>query len=271
MHTPYPIKAVFFDVDGTLLSHRTNTISPSALSAIGQLRAQGILVFLATGRHRIILETLPQLQALRYDGAVTLNGSYCYDMSHVLYRNPIRPESIAALLDYLDKHPTPCAFLEENRMYLNFRNDRVRQAHEAVHSPIPPLGDLRRGLEHPVFQALLYVHAGEPVPPIPQVQAARWCSGGLDIIPAGSGKSVGIQKLLAHYGIRKEETMGFGDGDNDLDMFRAVGTTVAMGNAVQPVRENADYVTTDVDDHGVARALTHFGLCKPLISLEEKA
>ena len=257
----HTIKAVFFDIDGTLYSHRTNRVPPSALDAIRQLRKQGILVFLATGRHRPQLESLPQLRELEYDGAVTLNGSYCYDRHGLIFHNPICREDIAALLSWLEKHPTPCGFLEEDRAYVNFYNDRVHQVHTAIHTPLLPLGDLRRGLETPIYQILLYLTAEDAVPPcMPHTRTTRWYTGGVDVIPATGGKALGIQKVLEYCGIDKTETIAFGDGDNDLDMFGAVGLSVAMGNAVPQLRAAADHITTHVDDDGIAQALKHFGL-----------
>lgn len=254
-------KAVFFDIDGTLLSHKTNTVPASALDAIRQLRQRGILVFLATGRHRSHLESLPPLQELQYDGAVSLNGGYCYDGSGRIFHNPICREDIASLLDYLDRDPIPCGFTEEDRTYVNFYNDRVYEVHEAIHTPLLPLDDLRRGLDNPVYQVLLYLRAEDPMPPcMPHTRATRWFTGGVDIIPAEGGKALGIQKVLDHYGIAKGDTMAFGDGDNDLDMFEAVGFAVAMGNAVPHAKEAADYITDDVEHDGIAKALRHFRL-----------
>ncbi len=254
-------KAVFFDLDGTLLSHKTNMVPASALDAIRQLREQGILVFLATGRHRSHLESLPPLRGLEYDGAVSLNGGYCYDASGRIFHNPISREDIAGLLAWLEANPTPCGFTEEDRTYVNFYNARVYEVHEAIHTPLLPLGDLRRGLEEPVYQILLYLTAKEPVPPcMPHTRSTRWFTGGVDIIPAAGGKALGIEKILDHYGIHKAETMAFGDGDNDLDMFDAVGFAVAMGNAVPQLIAAANYVTDNVDDDGIAKALKHFGL-----------
>ena len=54
--------------------------------------------------------------------------------------------------------------------------------------------------------------------------------------------------------------MAFGDGENDLSMFACVGTSVAMGNANDTVKQHADYVTPHVDEAGVRQALLHFGL-----------
>ena len=255
-------KAVFFDIDGTLYSHRTNRIPDSALTALRQLRQNGILVFLATGRHKAQIETLPQFRGLEYDGGVTLNGGYCYDRTGRIFHNPICREDLRGLLTYLEEAPIPCGFIEEDHSYINFYNDWVYQVHDAIHTPLLPLGDLRRGLEVPVYQVLLYLKAedDDALPFMPHTRSTRWHTGGLDVIPAEGGKALGIQKLLAHYGIDKTETMAFGDGENDLDMFEAVGFSVAMGNAVPQLRAAADLVTTDVDDDGIFKALKHLGL-----------
>ncbi len=254
------IKAAFFDIDGTLFSHRTNRVPTSTLEALEALHRRGILIFLATGRHISVLEELPALQSLYYDGAITLNGGYCYDRQGLIYHNPIDPGDIAALLDHLDRHPLPCGFIEDRQMYLNFHTDRVRQVHAAIHTPIPPLGDLRRGLERPIYQVLLYLTRQEQdkLPPMPHCRATQWHTGGLDVIPATGGKDVGIEKVLAHYGIPKSETIAFGDGDNDIDMFHAVRIAVAMGNAGEGVKAESTYVTDDIDQDGIWNALKHF-------------
>ena len=74
------------------------------------------------------------------------------------------------------------------------------------------------------------------------------------------GKVVGIEKMLEHHGITKEEIIAFGDGENDLEMLAFAGVGVAMGNADEEVKEVADYVTTDIDDDGIWNACKHFNL-----------
>ena len=54
--------------------------------------------------------------------------------------------------------------------------------------------------------------------------------------------------------------MAFGDGGNDMSMLSAAGVGVAMGNALDKVKAEADYVTTNVDDDGIRNALLHFGI-----------
>ena len=98
------------------------------------------------------------------------------------------------------------------------------------------------------------------LPPMPGIKFTSWNMGGADGIPASGGKATGIAKVLEHYGIDKSETMAFGDGQNDVDMFSAVGTAVAMGNACRAAKEAADYITDNVDEDGIWNALKHFGV-----------
>lgn len=256
------IKAAFFDIDGTLLSHASNCVPPSTVEAIHALRQKGILVFLATGRHKPVLEALEPLRGLPFDGAVTLNGQYCYNAEGLLYHRSIDREDLESLLSHLAHNPLACCFVEEDRMYINFHNDLVRKVHAAIHTPLPPLGDLLRCREHDVYQVILYAEDAqlESLPQLCNTRITRWHYGGVDMIPASGGKAAGIRKVLEHYSISPQETIAFGDGENDIDMFHAVGTAVAMGNAPDTVKAQSSYVTDSVDDDGIFKALKHLGV-----------
>ena len=256
------IKAVFFDIDGTLLSHKTNSVPDSARRALAQLREKGILTFIATGRHISMLQQMQPLEGLRFDGIVSLNGQYCRNEQGIIYHCPIDPADIAILLDFLKENPHPCILVEEDRMYINFHNDHVAQVQAAIHSDMPELGDLNRGYTQPIYQAILYMSEEDQrkLPPMPGIRLTFWNMGGADLIPATGGKATGIAKVLEHYGIDKSETMAFGDGHNDVDMFSAVGIAVAMGNACREAKEAAHYITDPVDEDGIYNALKHFGV-----------
>ena len=80
------IKAVFFDIDGTLRDFDTGRIPESAREAVAQARREGILCFAATGRHLLEIEEESLLEGVSLDGLVTLNGQYCLDgKGRVLY------------------------------------------------------------------------------------------------------------------------------------------------------------------------------------------
>ena len=69
-----------------------------------------------------------------------------------------------------------------------------------------------------------------------------------------NSKAVGIESVLKHFGIGREECIAFGDGGNDIEMLEYCGIGVAMGNADDKVKSHADYVTTSVDEEGIEQA-----------------
>ena len=89
------IKAIFFDVDGTLVSFKSHRIPDSTLEALDLARKKGIRLFVATGRQYYAIDNLGD-QA--FDGFITLNGGYCVVGDEVIYRHPIDPADIEAAL-----------------------------------------------------------------------------------------------------------------------------------------------------------------------------
>lgn len=83
-------------------------------------------------------------------------------------------------------------------------------------------------------------------------------SNNLEINGLGATKGEAIARLADYLGLAHGQTMGFGDGDNDMTMMTMSGIGVAMGNAVDSLKEKADYVTVSNDEDGVAAALEHF-------------
>ena len=82
----------------------------------------------------------------------------------------------------------------------------------------------------------------------------------IEINAAGVNKGTGLVNLGRLLGIRREEIMAFGDGDNDETMLREVGFGVAMANAEEQVKAASDYVTLSNEEDGVAAAIEKFVL-----------
>lgn len=254
------IKAAFFDVDGTLLSHRTKSVPQSARDAIDALKARGIHCVVATGRQLPEMEKLP-VKDIPFDGYITMNGQLIFDRDkRVIRATPITGELKEALLGMFEARKLPVLLVEQDRMYLNFVNDHVIAAQADISSPVPAV-DTYSGRE--LYQVCIYLTESQTdclVPLEPLCHINRWHWGGVDIMTRGNNKSVGIRQYLESRNMLPEEAIAFGDGDNDVEMLRFAGIGVAMANGSPLAKAAADYVTADIDEGGIALALRHFGL-----------
>jgi hypothetical protein len=95
---------------------------------------------------------------------------------------------------------------------------------------------------------------------IPSCASGRWHPAFTDITAKGADKGEGIKAMAEYMGLDPQNTIAFGDGGNDTSMIRAAGIGVAMGNALESLKQEADYTTTSVDDDGLLNALRHFNL-----------
>lgn len=254
------IKAAFFDVDGTLLSHKTKQVPQSARAALEKLKAAGVKCVVATGRQIKEMQKLP-VGDIPFDGYITLNGQLLLDENrNVLHGTPLTGKAKEHLLRLYNEKIIPALLVEVEDVYLNFVDERVRTVQEAISSAVPPLGEYSG---RDIYQVCAYMAEGDEAvlsPIVDDCVMTRWNLGGMDIIAKGGGKVTGIKRYLEANGISPEEIIAFGDGENDMEMLQFAGIGVAMGNAWENVKRCADYVTADIDDDGIEKALKHFGL-----------
>ncbi len=256
------VKAVFFDIDGTLVSFKTHAMPASTERALDMLREKGVKLFISTGRQ---FRSINNLGSRHFDGYITLNGDCCLvGEGKVIYKHPIPQEDIESLIRYQEEvEEFPCALVEEDGLYQNYINDSVKELYGMLNFPYPPLRPLRGNKGKEVYQLIAFFTPGQEsriMAVLPGCEATRWNNLFADVVPKGSNKAIGIDKIIAYYGISLDETMAFGDGGNDVAMLRHAGIGVAMGNAGAEVKEAADYVTTSVDEDGIMNALRHFNV-----------
>ncbi len=258
------IKVVFFDIDGTLVSHTHTIVPESSKRAIEELQKKGIMCVLATGRHLVEMEQLPtgdMVRAKVFDGYVSLNGQVvCDKHRNIIYKNPIEGKSKEILVQRFQAMEMPTALLEFDRIYINFSNEDAVRGQGEISSPVPDIGEYHGG---DFFQAFSFGQgnfAEELRELLPDCRVINWCDCAVDINDSKGSKMIGIQKFLEHVGVKQEETMSFGDGDNDVEMLQFSQIGVAMANGTEKCRAAADYVTDSVDEDGIWNALVHYGL-----------
>ena len=255
------IKAIFFDIDGTLVSFKTHRMPESTIQALGELRRRGIKIFIATGRAPASITNLGNIE---FDGYITMNGGCCSVGNEIIYKNPIPKNNVEALINYVENTASfPCFFTDGNEPFCNFSNEVSDKVFEALKFPPPNIKPIRTALEKDIYQISAFFDKQDEkkiLTLLPDCKTVSWSPYFSDIIPKEGDKQVGIDKILAHFNIPLEATMAFGDGGNDIAMLRHAKIGVAMGNADEEVKQAADYVTASVENDGVWKALKHFNL-----------
>lgn len=246
--------AAFFDVDGTLVWHdyeKIKTMTPEEVQALppirpsrtvyeafDRMREAGNLTFICTGRH---LPFIPRsIRDLNPDGFVAGAGAFVSVGDEV-----VRAEFIER--DLLLE--TAARFVEAGLdITLEGDDDNVELMREHRYSKFCTDGVSEKDLEP--LRDFIDEH----------FTLCDLQGGVFELSLIGVDKGTGIEAALAHLGHGRKDTFAFGDSENDLPMRGAVETFVAMGNALENVREVADYVTGTAAEEGVPAALERFGL-----------
>lgn len=259
-----PPKIIFFDIDDTLYLKDRRRVPESACAALHQLKKQGIVTAIATGRAPAVL---PQpIRGLMQDAGiemlVSINGQYVEYKGKQLAAFPMPPEQAAEISGSLNRIGISHAFVSDRQISIVRINDEILHAVNALALPYSLDDQHYRHL--PVYQMLAFfeqeqeaaVHSVLPE----SVKTIRWHRKGADLIDRHGSKARGIQAALSALGLDMADAMAFGDGMNDLEMMEAVGFGVAMGNGCDELKAAADYVCPRADEDGIYRALTDLGV-----------
>ncbi|MGG6797162.1 UNVERIFIED_CONTAM: Cof-type HAD-IIB family hydrolase [Streptococcus canis] len=276
------IKAVFFDIDGTLLNDRKN-VQKTTQKAIQQLKKQGIMVGLATGRGPGFVQ--PFLENFGLDFAVTYNGQYILTRDKVLYQNQLPKSMIYKIIRYAsDKKREVSLGTASGLAGSRIIDMGTSQFGQMVSSIVPKswvktvegsfkhlirrvkpqsFSNLVTIMREPIYQIVLVASADETSKiqeKFPHIKITRSSPYSLDLISVDQSKIKGIERLGQMFGFELSEVMAFGDSDNDLEMLSGVGVGVAMGNAEAVVKNGAHFTTASNNNDGISKALSHYGL-----------
>lgn len=275
-----PYRLLALDVDGTLLDpdgELRDTVQQAVIAA----QQTGLRVILCTGRR--FRSARPWAQELQLDGPIVVhNGALVKDVASAatLHRHPL-PETLCrrglAVLQqltppliYIDAfheeidilteplehlHPFQREYLQDNIPYCRFVDDlAAERLHGVVMLSIMAEADRLQALRPTVEAAL----AGQGHTKM--ILNKNYRGHILEVLPATVSKWQALERLMAAQGLTADDVMAIGDDYNDLEMIRGAGLGIAMGNAVDAVRQAARHVTGSNADDGVAQALERFVL-----------
>ena len=260
-------QALFFDIDGTILSEVTGDVPESAARGIRAAKEAGHLVFINSGR---TLSCVPKaLLEMNFDGFLCGCGTdIIYQGKDLYYWEASQEETMMVIRAVRDCNMG--AVLEgRDCIYFRDRSPRFPQA-LSILEVFEGIFQIRVGWEEPlpVFSKFIAFSDRDSreedffraVAPVFEVigRAGHF----YEMVPKGHTKATAIDRVLELFDVKRENAWVFGDSSNDLAMFQAVPNAVAMGRHDPVLTEYASYITDTVENDGLYKALAAMKLIK---------
>ncbi|WP_246637683.1 Cof-type HAD-IIB family hydrolase [Crassaminicella profunda] len=268
-------KLVVSDMDGTLLNSN-NMVSENNKKAFKALLENNIHVAIATGR----IYTSARVYAKHLDMVtpiIACNGAVIRNLEddQILYESHIQKEDCLKVIHILRKHNTYFQYYSLDTFYTEklshsslkysewnktlkeedrIRIDVIKDSYEQIKNSDENI--YKFNVINDDNEVLNRIK--KELKEIETIEVSKSWHNNLEIMNKGVSKGNAIDHLANILGVKKEEVMTFGDNENDISMLTYAGMGVAMGNAEEIVKKQADYVTATNDEDGVAKALNKF-------------
>lgn len=270
-------KWIFLDIDGTLTSPGSNVPPESALKAIRAAQAKGHKVLLCTERNMALLSPL-----LKYgfDGVVASAGGYVVYGDQVIYDCPMPQEKLELALETFHAGGVFCTIEAKDATYGDRElgdfisrspgdNSEIQRWRVAIADRLG-IQPMENYDGRPIYK-LVFMCLEESQLEMARVALekdflfcrqtlSRYACVNGELINRKFDKGQGIRRLCRHLGVDLQDTFGFGDSMNDLEMIQTVGVGVAMANGNEQIKALADYVCPPVEEDGLAKAFARYQL-----------
>lgn len=259
-------KMIAIDLDGTLLTDEL-TISPNTITTIQKAVRMGTVVTIATGRMfssaKLIAEQLGiHAPLITYQGAmIRVAGE-----AEALYERSVSPAISQKLIEIAREKNIHLQVYQDDILYGAVETDKLVAYADAVQVPYTIEPDLTR-LATKGFTKLLFIDEPDVLDPLQKelqllfgesAYIAKSKKTYLEVTHPEANKGSALLFLANELGIDRSEIIGIGDNHNDSELLKAAGFGIAMGNAVQKVKDIADYTSFSNNDEGVLHAIEKF-------------
>lgn len=251
-------KYLFFDIDGTLTNPQTREPVQSAVDTLHALKKNGHFVGFATGRPYAFAKEFANL--IEIDNYVCSGGNALVLQGKLVEDNPLPMDEARAIIKTCQKEKVPFAMTidDDIQMVSEFPSFKeLVQESQTLHKIkiVPSINyDKIQGYRR-IFISLS--EERELKLPITTLAESNYHKLFLTIEP--DDKYLGIKHMMKHINGRLEDVVVFGDGINDVQMFKQAPFAIAMGNAIEEIKSLADFITKDSIDDGVYYACKYFG------------
>lgn len=239
-------KAIIIDVDGTLIANHRESLPSKKVAAAIQKARNKVHVGVATSRPIFVLSEI--FSHLNLSGPSIINGGATIidsETKTVVWEKSILKSDIKKIAAIANKYKIKIFFSTGEKDYANFTNQNILQAW----APNLNIEDSKK-----------FIKEIDHMPTIADYQVISWENGKIDLVitHAEATKQHGIWEVAKILNISTDDIIGVGDGYNDFPLLMACGLKVAMGNAVDDLKQIADYIAPSVDEDGVADVINKF-------------
>ena len=262
-------KAVFFDIDGTLIDIREGhtKLTQRVKEAIGRLRQAGNYAFIASGRPLAYLDE-ELLQPGLFNGFVLMNGALVLADGKVLNDQPLPKETVQEIVKLCGQHEVQYVLEGREEVYLRPEFEQVKRFYVGIDVSLQNfVWDFR--LEDIDVYKMEFV-CDNPGGNGLFDRLLNWpgLTGLMDpahlknmeLYATAVTKGTGIECALQKLGLSTDCSFAFGDGLNDFDLLETAGIGVAMENAIPAAKEAADEIAPPCEENGFAKAVRKFVL-----------
>ncbi|WGX76617.1 Cof-type HAD-IIB family hydrolase [Paraclostridium bifermentans] len=272
------IKLICIDMDGTLLMDQQN-VSEENKKAIKEAVSRGVHVAITTGRVYNCAKLYSDEIGLKTP-IIASNGAFIGGSNgETIYNNPLNSNEIKdflsltkqyGLLSYLTGNFGIVSTMElpDNHIY-KVLNKRLKDYEKIKFEVIDNIDNafklypnqLLKGvcIEKDNISNLMKVKK-ELKQLNPELEIVSSWDDNFEIMKKGSSKGEAVAQLAKYFNLKRDEVMCIGDSENDLSMIEYAGIGVAMGNAIDIVKQSAQYITLPNTESGVAKAIEKFVL-----------
>ncbi|NRT73387.1 Cof-type HAD-IIB family hydrolase [Clostridium beijerinckii] len=257
-------KAVFFDIDGTLYNREVG-VPKSTIESIRQLRENGHLAFISTGRARAMISQ--DLIDIGFDGILASCGCYVEYDGNVVYNIDLEKQIADNAISVLKNNKVFCILEGQDYLYMDeeeFIDDKrssIMMFKNKYREKIKPI----TGNEHSFNKITCRTYENSNFKEAYSIIEKDFdcichSSEFIELVPKGFSKVKGIEEIIKRLEIDIENTYAFGDSLNDIDMLKYVKYGVAMGNSSPEILDVVKYKTDNIENDGIYKGLKQFKL-----------
>lgn len=263
-------KLIVLDLDGTLTNAKKE-ITPRNRETLIRMQEQGIRVVLASGRPTYgIVPLANELRMNEFGGFIlSYNGGEIIDWAtqETVYENVLPNEVVPVLYECARTHRLSILTYDGAEIITENPQDPYVQKEASLNKmAVRETNDFLTDITLPVAKCLIVGDADKLIPLEAElslrlqghINVFRSEPYFLELVPQGIDKALSLAVLLKKTGVAREEVIAMGDGYNDLSMIQFAGLGIAMGNAQEPVKKAANYITLSNEEDGVAEAIDKF-------------